>query len=124
GFSNPATITVLAMLILSDGVRRTGIVQAAARRLSRLVGSSEKRQLLATLGMAGPVSGFMNNTPVVALLMPVVSEMAHKGHISPSKLLIPLSYVSMLGGTLTLIGTSTNILASSLSGRILGHPLG
>jgi di/tricarboxylate transporter len=124
GFSNSATITVLAMLIISEGVRRTGVIQALARRLSRMVGTSEKRHLAATLGMAGPISGFMNNTPVVALLMPVVSEMAHKGRISPSKLLIPLSYVSMLGGTLTLIGTSTNILASDLSARILGHSIG
>lgn len=124
GFSNPATITVLAMLILSDGVRRTGMIQGIARRLSKLVGTSEKKQLLATFAMAGPMSGIMNNTPVVALLLPVVTEMGHKGRVSPSKLLIPLSYISMLGGMLTLIGTSTNILASNLSARLLGHKIG
>lgn len=124
GFSNPATLTVLAMLIISDGVRRTGLVQALARRASQWVGSSERRQLGATLGMAGGLSGFMNNTPVVALFLPVVSEMAHRGRVSPSKLLIPLSYASMLGGTLTLIGTSTNILAGDMSRRLLDHPIG
>lgn len=124
GFSNPATITVLALLMMSEGVRRTGVVQMLGQRISGVVGSSQTRQLAATIGLSGPVSSVMNNTPVVALLLPVVSEMAHKGKISPSKLLIPLSYASMLGGTLTLIGTSTNILASTLSERILGHRIG
>src|SRR5690554_6339736 len=95
GFSDPATLTVLSMLILSDGVRRTGMIQGLARHLSKMVGSSEKKQLLATFAMAGPMSGIMNNTPVVALLLPLVTEMAHKGRVSPSKLLIPLSYISM-----------------------------
>lgn len=124
GFSNTATITVLSMLILSDGVRRTGMIQGLARRLSKMVGSSEKKQLLATFAMAGPMSGIMNNTPVVALLLPLVTEMAHKGRVSPSKLLIPLSYISMLGGMLTLIGTSTNILASDISIRLHGRHIG
>lgn len=124
GFSNPATLTVLSMLILSDGVRRTGMIQGLARRISKMVGSSEKKQLIATFAMAGPVSGLLNNTPVVALLLPLVTEMAHKGRVSPSKLLIPLSYISMLGGTLTLIGTSTNIIASNISARLLGHKIG
>jgi len=124
GFSNPATITVLSMLILSDGVRRTGMIQGLARHISKMVGASEKKQLLATFAMAGPMSGFLNNTPVVALLLPLVTEMAHKGRVSPSKLLIPLSYISMLGGTLTLIGTSTNIIASNISARLLGHKIG
>lgn len=124
GFSNPATLTVLSMLILSDGVRRTGMIQGLARHLSKMVGSSEKKQLLATFAMAGPMSGIMNNTPVVALLLPLVTEMAHKGRVSPSKLLLPLSYISMLGGMLTLIGTSTNILAADISVRLLDHKIG
>jgi di/tricarboxylate transporter len=124
GFSNPATITVLAMLILSEGVRRTGVVESLGRRLSKVVNTSERRHLAATIGMSGPISGLMNNTPVVALLMPVVNDMAHKAKISPSKLLLPLSYASMLGGMLTLIGTSTNILASDLSARLLDQRMG
>jgi di/tricarboxylate transporter len=122
GFSNPATLTVLAMLILSSGISRTGLVQIIGRRMARFAGENRDRQLLATLGVAGPASGFINNTPVVAILVPIVTDLAHAGKTSPSKLLIPLSYASMLGGMLTLIGTSTNILASDVSDRLLGHP--
>lgn len=121
GFSNPATITVLAMLILSAGLGRTGVVQMVGSRMAAFAGESQFRQLLATVGVAGPVSGIINNTPVVAILVPVVSDLAHEGGVSPSKLLLPLSYASMLGGMLTLIGTSTNILASSTSLRLLGR---
>ena len=121
GFSNPAALTVLAMLILSEGVRRTGVVQTVADWAIKLAGNSQRRQLALTMGMSGPVSGFINNTPVVALLVPVVSKMAHRGNTSPSKLLLPLSYASMFGGMLTMIGTSTNLLASDISGRTIGQ---
>ena len=123
GFSSPATITVLAMLILSAGISRTGIVQIVGRKMGEFAGTNKNRQLLATIGVTGPVSGFINNTPVVAILVPIISDLAHNGKTSPSKLLIPLSYASQLGGMLTLIGTSTNILASSLSPRLLGNPI-
>ncbi|MGM0558830.1 MAG: SLC13 family permease [Myxococcota bacterium] len=121
GFSNPATITVLAMLILSEGVRRSGVVQLLGNWLSKIAAKGKKRQLAFTIGLAGPLSGFINNTPVVALMIPMVTDMAHRGKLSPSKLLIPLSYASMMGGMLTLIGTSTNLLASDLSGRLIGR---
>ena len=122
GFSNPATITVLAMLILSGGMVKTGVAQIIGRKLARFAGENKFKQLFATVAAGGPISGFVNNTPVVAILVSVITDLAHKGKTSPSKLLIPLSYASMLGGTLTLIGTSTNILASEISGRLLGHP--
>ncbi|MFP4202514.1 MAG: SLC13 family permease [Candidatus Acetothermia bacterium] len=122
GFSNPATITVLAMLILSGGMVKTGVAQIIGRKLAKFAGENKFKQLFATIAAGGPISGFVNNTPVVAILVSVITDLAHKGKTSPSKLLIPLSYASMLGGTLTLIGTSTNILASEISGRLLGHP--
>jgi len=122
GFANPATLTVLAMFILSDGVQRTGIVQMLGAVLSRYTGDSESRQLTATIGLVSPISGFINNTAAVAILLPMVTDLAERGGVSPSKLLLPLSYASMFGGTLTLIGTSTNILASDLSARLIGHP--
>jgi len=118
GFANPATITVLAMLILSTGINRTGIVQLIGRRMAAFAATDRRRQLAATIGVSGPVSGFVNNTPVVAILVPVIADLAHDGKTSPSKLLIPLSFASMLGGTLTLIGTSTNILASEITAEL------
>ncbi|SIR80237.1 Di-and tricarboxylate transporter [Haladaptatus litoreus] len=118
GFANEATITVLAMLILSSGVSQTGVVQLLGSKLANFAGTDLKKQLFATIGVAGPASGFVNNTPVVAILVPVITDLAHEGKTSPSKLLIPLSYASMLGGMLTLIGTSTNILASNVAGRL------
>src|SRR5699024_902146 len=123
GFSNEATITVLAMLILSDGVRRTGVIRRLATWVGDRVGTSESKQRGAIVAIAGSSAGFINDTPVVALLVPFVSDLARRGNTSPSKLMIPLSYAAMLGGTLTLIGTSTNLLASGLAENILGQSL-
>ncbi|WP_276302669.1 SLC13 family permease [Halorussus lipolyticus] len=118
GFANPATITVLAMLILSTGINRTGIVQLLGRKMAAFAGANRSKQLAATIGITGPISGLVNNTPVVAILVPVINDLAHNGKTSPSKLLMPLSFASMLGGTLTLIGTSTNILASDIAAQL------
>jgi di/tricarboxylate transporter len=122
GFSSSATLTVLAMFILSAGVQRTGIVQLLGRWVANITRDSLSRQLGATMGLVGPISGFINNTAAVAILLPMVTDLAHEGKTSPSKLLIPLSYASMFGGMLTVIGTSTNILASDIFARIQGRP--
>ena len=118
GFSSSATITVLAMFILSAGVQQTGVVQILGQKIAAITRGSEAKNLAATMGVVGPISGFINNTAAVAILLPMVTDIAEESHISPSKLLIPLSYASMFGGMLTLIGTSTNILASSITGRL------
>ncbi|MEF8886545.1 MAG: SLC13 family permease [Haloarculaceae archaeon] len=122
GFASSATITVLAMFILSGGVQRTGVIQRLGEWVAGLTGDSERRQVGATIGIVSPLSGFINNTAAVAILMPMVSDLAHKTRNSPSKLLLPLSYASMFGGMLTLIGTSTNILASELYAEFSGRP--
>jgi di/tricarboxylate transporter len=118
GFSNPATLTILAMMILSEGVRRTGAIQRLERMVASYTGDSEHKQLGATIGLVGPLSGIINNTAAVAVLLPMVSDLAHENGTSPSKLLLALSYASMAGGMLTLIGTSTNLLASDVAGRL------
>ncbi|AGB17703.1 di-/tricarboxylate transporter [Halovivax ruber XH-70] len=124
GFASPATITVLMMFVLSEGIRRTGAVQLLGERMAAFAGDSDRRQLGSIVGVSGLSAGFVNNTPVVAIMIPVVIDLAERTGTSPSRLLIPLSYASMLGGMLTLIGTSTNILASSIVARdaYLGRP--
>lgn len=114
GLSNPATITVLAMFILSAGIQRTGIIHALGKKVFSFVGNSEFRQILAIGLIVAPISGFINNTAAVAIILPMILDLSKRSGIAATKLLIPLSFFGMLGGTLTLIGTSTNILASSI----------
>lgn len=115
GFSNSATITVMAVFILSAGVQRTGMVNYVSRRMVKWGGDRERRQILTIQGVTGPISMFINNTAAVAILIPAAIRMAREARRSPSKLLMPLSFVSQLAGVVTLIGTSTNILASELA---------
>lgn len=122
GFGNSATITVMAMFVFSAGIQRSGAVQLLGDKISNITGKNPRRQIALISALTGSTSGIVNNTPVVAALIPMVRELGRKTKVSPSKLLIPLSYTAMLGGTLTLIGTSTNLLASQVSDRMLNHP--
>ena len=122
GFSSSATITVLAMFILSDSIRRTGLISIIGAKIADLFGDSPLKQLIAVIGLSGGTAGFINNTPVVALMIPMVNDISQRTGVSPSKFLIPVSFASMLGGMLTLIGTSTNILASDVSARLIDRP--
>jgi len=124
GFSSKATMTILGMFILSEGIRKSGLIQILGEKLSQLSGDSKTRQLGLITGFSGPIAGLINNTPVVAIFIPMVSNMARRLKTSPSTYMIPLSYASMMGGTLTLIGSSTNLLASDISARLLDHPIG
>ncbi|WP_204102481.1 MULTISPECIES: SLC13 family permease [Spirulina sp. CCY15215] len=118
GFGNSATITVLAMFILSAGIAKTGVIQIARDWLIRWGGKNLNQQIF-TLGiLVGPISAFINNTAVVAIFLPIIEDWCKQQKISASKLLIPLSYLSILGGIMTTIGTSTNILASGLSAQL------
>ncbi|GAB3679756.1 SLC13 family permease [Salinarchaeum chitinilyticum] len=119
GFSNPATITIVAMYMLSAGVQQTGIVERLGVALASFTHGDPDRALVATICTTGPIAGIVNNTPVVAVFIPMVQDLARDAGISPSKLLLPLSYAAILGGTLTLIGTATNILASDVAGELI-----
>lgn len=112
GLSSPATVTVLCMFILSAGIQRSGLVHVLGRTLFPLVGKSELRQILIIALLVGPVSGFINNTAAVAMAIPLVLDMVRRTGGQAARVLMPVSFFGMLGGTLTLIGTSTNILAS------------
>ena len=118
GFGNSATVTVMAMFILSAGIARTGAIGLVNDLLLKWGGKHSKRQILALGIITGPISAFINNTAVVAVFLPIVENWCHKQGISPSKLLIPLSFVTILGGMLTTIGTSTSVLASGLSEKL------
>ncbi|WP_435347831.1 SLC13 family permease [Haloarchaeobius sp. HRN-SO-5] len=114
GFASSATVTIIAMYMLSEGIQETGAVERLGSFLARVTGGDEYRVLAATVGTTGPLAGVVNNTPVVAVFVPMIRNLADESHLSPSKFLLPLSYAAMLGGTLTLIGTATNIVASDL----------
>ncbi|MGQ4646887.1 SLC13 family permease [Lyngbya aestuarii] len=118
GFGNSATITVMAMFILSAGIARTGAMQMVNDLLLKWGGKHSTQQILAMGIIAGPITAFINNTAVVAVFLPVVEDWCRRQEISPSKLLMPLSFVTILGGMLTTIGTSTNVLASGLSEKL------
>ena len=122
GFSSSATVTVLAMFVLSEGIRQSGLINMIGAWIAETFGDSPFKQLLAVLGLSGGTAGFINNTPVVAIMIPMVTAISQKTGVSPSKLLMPVSFMAMLGGMLTLIGTSTNILASDVSARLIGEP--
>lgn len=113
GFANPATITIVGMYMLSAGIQQTGLVQRLGVYIADLTKGSEFRALAATVGTTGPIAGFIINTPVVAVFIPMIADLAEQSQLSPSKLLLPLSYAAILGGTL--IGTSTNLLASDFA---------
>ena len=118
GFSNSATITVMAMFILSAGITRTGVIQVVRDWLVRWGGKSPTRQIFVMGAIVGPITAFINNTAVVAIFLPIVEEWCKQQKVSVSKLLIPLSYATVLGGMITLIGTSTNIVASGVSKKL------
>jgi di/tricarboxylate transporter len=114
GFGSPALITLLGLFVLANGLLHSG----ALDRLRELLASPRihtPTQLMAVLGfVVAPISGLMPNTPIVAILMPVLQGWCQRRGVSPSRVLMPLSFATLIGGTLTLIGTSTSLLASDL----------
>lgn len=113
GFGNTGLMTIAALYIVAAGLRETGAIQYITRRLlgqPTTVRGAQFRMLLPTAAL----SAFLNNTTVVAMLIPAIQEWSKRLKMPPSKLLLPLSYVTILGGTCTLIGTSTNLVVNGL----------
>lgn len=123
-FANEAPITVAAMFILSSGLQRCGAIEDVGRLLRRMPNMTELKLLVLLMLAVIACSAFINNTPVVVALLPLVLGLARHYQISASKLLIPLSYAAILGGTCTLIGTSTNIVVSSIAHAQYGISFG
>ena len=114
GFSNPAVVTVWAVFILSGGLTRTGVGNIIGNRVVKLAGRNDSGLTMIIMVVAGLMSAFMNNVAVAALMLPVVMDICRSTERSPSALLMPLAYGSLLGGLLTQIGTPPNILVSAL----------
>lgn len=125
GFSNPAVITIAFLFIISRALQKTRILEYLIVRVRRLADKSiliGRAVYLFTIGVASAV---VNNTAIVAIFMPVSIRLAQKYKMSPSKMLIPVSYSAILGGTLTLVGTSTNLLVNSIYVKVPGvEPMG
>jgi di/tricarboxylate transporter len=124
GFANTATITVGSMFVLSAGMFRSGAVNFVSGGLLRLARHSSGLMLFVLMASVGVLSSFLNNTAAVAILIPVVIVVARRVGTSPSKLLMPLSFASMFGGMCTVLGTSTNILASAIAEQEGLEPFG
>jgi len=114
-FSNPAPITVACMFILSAALERTGVIDKLGVWFETLVGSSSTKMLASLIIIVAVLSGFVNNTPVVVVFMPIILAICRKQNFKASKFLIPLSYAAIVGGTMTIIGTSTNLIASGIA---------
>lgn len=125
GFSNSATVTIAAMFVLSDALRRTGAVRGLGGLLIRLYKDYDFRIALAgMMAMVAVLSSIINNTAVVAILLPLMLQTARSAKIPPTKVLMPLSFSAMFGGLCTLVGTSTNILVSSIMQEHQMEPIG
>ncbi len=114
GFANPAVITIAMMFVLSAGLIRTGAVNGIGRGILHASSGNQTLALLYTMLVVAALSAFVNNTPIVVIFLPIILQLARQFEVSPSKLLIPLSFASIFGGTCTLIGTSTNLVVDAV----------
>ena len=117
GFSNPAVITIGAIFIMSRALVKTGFLEVFAEYLVHKGGKHKWITIFIFLLTVSIISGFINNTAAVAIFIPLGIDLCQRFHISPTKILLPLSYAAIFGGTLTLIGTSTNLIVSSMMGE-------
>ena len=114
GFSNPAVITIGAIFIMSRALVKTGFLEVFADFLAKKGGNHKWLTIFIFLLTVSIISGFINNTAAVAIFIPLGIDLCQRFRISPTKVLLPLSYAAIFGGTLTLIGTSTNLVVSSI----------
>ena len=114
GFSNSAVLTITALFIVGGSVMQTGLAAVIGQRILQIAGEDETRLTVVIMLAVALLSGFMSDTGTVAVLLPAILTLAASAKVSPSRLLIPLSYGSLLGGSMTLIGTPPNIIVNGL----------
>ncbi|MDB4143919.1 SLC13 family permease [Akkermansiaceae bacterium] len=114
-FAHPAPITVACMFVLSAALDRTGVVEILGQWFEKVAATNQTRMLVVMILIVAALSGFMNNTPVVVVFLPIVLAICRRKDWKASKFLIPLSYAAIVGGTTTIIGTSTNLVASGIA---------
>lgn len=114
GFANEQLAVIMLLLVISDIIRKTDIIDLVFNRLFNGT-KSVSGFVIKMVGFVAPTSAFFNNTPLVAMMMPYVYSWSKKNNTSPSKLLIPLSYAAILGGCMTLVGTSTNLVVNGMA---------
>jgi di/tricarboxylate transporter len=114
GFASPAVITMLSVFLVSAGLQYTGVADVLGSRIHRVVGNRETLLIVAIMLVAGVLSAFMNNIAATAVLLPAVVSLARQAGLPPSRLLMPLAFGAILGGTTTLVGTPPNLLASEV----------
>lgn len=124
GFSNSATVTIAAMFVLSAALVKTGYLDSAGSYLSKMLQQNKTRGILVIMIFVGSISAFINNTPVVAVFIPIVLDASQKAKISASRILIVVSFASMFGGLCSLIGTSSNLLVSHIASEHNIDPFG
>ncbi len=124
GFADPALVAVLSLLIVAQGIFQSGTMELPTKYLLRAVHLQKTLMVGGIFILVVLVSAFLNDTPVVVIFMPIIAAMAAAAKIPPSRLLMPLSFIALLGGATTLIGSSTNILAAGVFERATGSEIG
>lgn len=124
GFSHPAPVTVGALFVVTQGLVRTGALEWFSERIIAATRGRRSVLLVLLLGLVAVLSAFVNNTPIVVIFIGVAMAACCNFDLSPSKLLIPISFMSILAGTTTLIGTSTNIIVSDVGASLGAAPIG
>jgi len=110
GFANQALIAVCALMIAGQALVRTGALELVGKLMAKIWKISPSLSFLATLILGAVLSAFINNTPIVILLIPILISVCHKNKMSPTKIMMPMNFSTLLGGMTTTIGTSTNLL--------------
>ncbi len=124
GFANPALAAVMSLMVLGQGIFQSGAMERPTKMLLEVYNKRKSLTLAAVFGIAYVSSGFLNDTPVVVIFLPIVAALAARGDVPASKLMMPLSFIALFGGMTTIIGSSTNVLAAGVFHSSTGEEIG